>query len=198
MKLAAAAAVFCTTLLAALPLYAQSAATPPATASRTPAPAAPAPAQAPAASAPAAPAAKAPSPELARIATMANNMGYTPVMGADGTWFSVVYLAKRTYKIDFAISPDQSVLYIYISYSVRPAEAARMPSAAMLHWNDTHRNYFSVSATNTMISLNLSLPTAQLTPQTLHAALANLGNDADNADEIFDPSNWKEQTPIRP
>ncbi|GAB0113258.1 hypothetical protein [Acidisoma sp. C75] len=134
---------------------------------------------------------KTPSAALAALGTMVTNMGYTPHFGSSGTWFSIDYTAKNAYKIAFALSPDKSVLYLYISYGVSAAQQAEIPTLRLLQWSDIHRDYFSISKDKTQVSLNMNMPVVQLTPKILREALSLLGSDADDSDKIFYPGNWK-------
>lgn len=134
--------------------------------------------------------AKAPPSELSQIETMVSNLGYTPKTGGAGTWFTIEYAARNNYRIDFSLSPDKSVLYIYITYGITAAQLAVLPGLVLLQWNDSHRDYFSVSKDKTQISLNVNMPTQSLTPKSLRQAIGQLAGDADGADKIFYPGNW--------
>ncbi len=129
------------------------------------------------------------SPELAKIETMVTNMGYTPNLGSSGRWFSIAYTS--TYAINFSLSGDNTTLYLYVQYGINATQQPLIPFLQLLQWNDTHRDYFSINADKTLIVLNLNLPADGLTPQILRVALSDIGDDSDQGQKIFDPSNWK-------
>lgn len=128
-------------------------------------------------------------PELAKIQTMVDGMGFAPKLGSSGDWFSIN--SSDNYVIDFTLSKDGTVLYLYTEYEISSAQQARIPMLQLLQWNDTHRDYFSISSDKTLVVLNLSLPTNGLTPELLRVAIDDLNGDADKSQNIFDPGNWK-------
>ncbi len=190
MRLAApAVALLAASCLTISPLHAQTAGAGATPATTTPAPSVP---PAPIANSAAAkpPVAKASPSELMQIEAMVTNLGYTPNTGPAGTWFTIEYAARNNYRVDFSLSPDKSVLYIYITYGITAVQLNVMPSVALLQWNDSHRDYFSVSKDKSQISLNVNMPTQSLTPKSLRQAIGQLAGDADSADKIFYPGNW--------
>jgi hypothetical protein len=133
--------------------------------------------------------AQTPSPELAKIETLVTNMGYTPNVGSSGTWFSIAY--SSSYSINFSLSGDKTTLYLYVQYGINAAQQPLIPFLPLLQWNDTHRDYFSINNDKTLVVLNMNLPADGLTPQILRVALSDLGDDSDQGQKIFDPTNWK-------
>jgi hypothetical protein len=132
--------------------------------------------------------AQSPSPALQKIETMVSNMGYAPKTGSSGDWFSIS--SSNNYIINFTMSEDGSVLYLYSQYGIKPAQQSQIPLLKLLQWNDTHRDYFSISKDETLVVLNNNLPAVSLTPQQLRASIDDIANDSDKASDLFDPSNW--------
>lgn len=128
-------------------------------------------------------------PELAKIQSMVVDMGFTPKLGSSGDWFSIT--SSDNYVIDFTLSKDDTVLYLYTEYEISSAQQPRIPMLQLLQWNDTHRDYFSISSDKTLVVLNLSLPAEGLTPGMLRVAIDDLNGDAGKSQDIFDPDNWK-------
>ncbi len=145
------------------------------------------------------PAAKADLPQdeakdLAKLETMVTNLGYTTTDATDKSHFWIDWQGKYNYRIDFQVSNDGSMIYLY-SYidTWTPDQLAKVPYMKMLEFQNSGNVYFSMQNTSKGEDFysNQAFSMAALTPAELRSQLDYFVKQTDSSDNLWNTKLWK-------
>ncbi len=145
-----------------------------------------------------APAARADQPQtetksLATLETMVGNLGYTTTDATDKSHFWIEWQGKYNYRIDFQVSNDGEMVYLYTYIDTwTPDQLAKVPYMKMLEFQNIGNVYFSMQNTGKgedfYVNEAFSMP--GLTPASLRGQLEYFVKQIDGSDNLWNTKLW--------
>jgi hypothetical protein len=161
---------------------------PPVQAAQPAAPAGPAVQSAPAVTTTAKPAA------LAGLEAMVTNLGYATTDAADNQSFSITWVGKYNYVIQFDVSTDNTLGYAFVQMATyTPQQLASLNYVKLLEQDDAGDFFYSAehnSDGSERLYANAILPLSGLSPTLLRGLLTGMANKMDAADKVWNAGLW--------
>ena len=136
----------------------------------------------------------APSAQLKALAAKVTEMGSTPKFSPSGGHFYIDGNDKHEDTIDFALSTDNSYVWVYSQLTVyTDAQMQQLSAIKLLQANDSNPEYFSINSDGgkNYLYLQTGFPVEAVSAHTLRDAIDRITSMSDDNAPVWDPKGWK-------
>jgi hypothetical protein len=131
---------------------------------------------------------------LAALEAMVTNLGYTTTDAGDEQSFSITWVGKYNYVIQFDVSTDNTLGYAFVQMGTyTPQQLANLKYLKLLEQDDAGDYFYSAESNSDgseRVYANTILPLSGLTPTLLRGLLTGMTNKMDQSDKVWNASLW--------
>jgi len=126
---------------------------------------------------------------LAGLEAMVSDLGYPTTDAGDNQSFSITWVGKYNYVIQFDVSSDSTLGYAFVQMGTyTPQQLTGLQYIKLLEQDDAGDYFYSAESNSDgseSLYANAILPLTGLTPSLLRGLLTGMANKMDSADKVW-------------